>query len=1790
MSLNPDSDNKSRDKSPARAICDPHNEQMVRELVKKRGIVKSRLTRFTTYVLNCEENLNALTASCRANLKLRVQGAMSLYIEFNDLQTQIETLVLESNLDDQLTQREQIEDCYYDALARAESMLNSSETTISSKSNGSQTSQNIFNSVRLPTIALKTFDGKFENWLAFRDTYLSLVHNSTDLCDIQKFHYLKSSLVGSALLIIDALELTTANYSVAWELLLNRFDNNRLLIHNHVRALFTLKPLLKESYPLIRDMIDTTLKNLRALKTLQEPTESWDTLIIYLLVSKLDKTTEREWEQYKSNFTCNDSQTKIKLDDLLQFLKNRADMLEALQASQSSQSTSGRDKYEVNKKQFTSNSNYNHKVHCNVSTNIKTQKSHHASKLACAMCKMNHPLYSCIKFLNVDYDSKLRLIKDNNLCENCLRTGHTVEACMFGPCRKCNRKHNSIIHPPSTEYVRPPAPASVPDPAASTSAASIIAHCQQIPLQRTHESLQPVLLSTALVEVTDKYNNNHIARVLLDNGSQRCFVTKALTELLDAPLVQSTHEIRGVGNSVTQCTQTCDIRIKSRISSYSTNLHCFVLPQITSTMPIVYEKRANFCIPDNIQLADPQFLDFKNIDILIGADKFWDLLTQSKIRLRNGPYLLNSKLGWIISGSINLNARIEGHIQCHFTQTTDSLLRRFWEIEELPAAPSPLSDEEKACEEHFVRNTTRNSEGRFCVSIPLKQSPEVLGETYPLAERRFLALEKRLQRSEALKKLYADFIHEYEELGHMNKVTSYGSPHFILPHHGVLREHSTTTKLRTVFQANIQSSSGVSLNDLQMVGPAIQGDLLSILLRFRLHRYVACADVAKMYRQILIHENQRDLQLILWRDNPHQPISIYRINRLTYGLASSAFLSVRCLKQLAIECNDPHVKRIINEDFYVDDMITGSQDKNELLRLCGETARTLQSGCFPLRKWIFNFDALSLGTNLPTTLENTADQYTFDKDCSSKTLGIAWNNYYDNFHFNSQLSCINNNSKITKRSILSHISQIFDPVGILSPTIMQAKVLLQRLWLLKVDWDQEVPSDVARVWIQFTKSLSALSTIRVPRYVVGIDNYTRLELHIFSDASQTSYGACIYIRAINNDNSQASSRLLCSKGKVAPLKVLSCPRLELCGALLGARLYDKVIKSVHCRFDEIVFWSDSTIVLGWLRMQPNLLKTFVQNRVAEIHELTSGLPWRHVSGKENPADLVSRSLNLEDLASSSLWWNGPSFLQDAQFNINNLTQVPNNEDAHDILPEVKNNLNFTLAANAAPSNLFAFERFSQFSRLTRAAAYVLRFIHNTRNKNYRRTGSISVEELRKSTELLTRLSQLESFPEEYKLLVNKQQLKSKHHLSKYNLFTDENDIMRVGGRIGYSQYFSYDKKHPILITSKHRFTQLLFQHKHKQLLHAAPQALLFELHDTWWPVGGRNLARKVFYDCVVCRRVRGRTLSPLMGNLPQERITPTYPYLISGVDYAGPVFILNRKGRGAQTSKAYICLFVCFVTRAIHLELVSDLTTGAYLLALKRFIARRGKPSQIFSDNGRHFVGLMHEFSKFLANCSDEIIDYATSQNIKFSFIPPYAAHFGALWEAGVKSCKFHLRRVVGNANLTFEEFNTVLTQIEAVLNSRPLSPMSSDPNDYTPLSPGHFLVGRPLTSPATDDLQHVPLHRLDRYRRVEQIRQHFWERWAKEYVSELQTRVKWRVSGSNLEPNTLVLIKDDNLPPLKWHLGRVIQTIPGKDGVSRVANIRTSSGIVRRAYTKICPLVDPEPEKQDGAAQENLS
>nr|CAI5820351.1 unnamed protein product [Callosobruchus analis] len=528
-----------------------------------------------------------------------------------------------------------------------------------------------------------------------------------------------------------------------------------------------------------------------------------------------------------------------------------------------------------------------------------------------------------------------------------------------------------------------------------------------------------------------------------------------------------------------------------------------------------------------------------------------------------------------------------------------------------------------------------------------------------------------------------------------------------------------------------------------------------------------------------------------------------------------------------------------------------------------------------------------------------------------------------------------------------------------------------------------------------------------------------------------------------------------------------------------------------------------------------------------------------------------------------LWWQGPTWLQDDEANWPNVHYSNPTE-----LPELRKTFKVTLDAT-----FFPFDRFSNINRLKHSFAYVIRFKNNClRARSERIKSELTNSEINHAFQTLIRFTQMLCFPNEYRQLKNKKPLDSTSKILALNPFLDEQGPLRVGGRLTNSE-LPFSRKHPLLLDSSHHLTKLIFVKAHKDLLHAGPQAMISHVRETFWPISARNLAKFVVRQCVPCSRYAGKTIQPIMGDLPASRVTAALPFIRTGVDYGGPILIKDRRGRGCKTQKCWIALFIFFSTKAIHLELVTALTTASFMQALRRFAARRGKPSDIYSDQGTNFVGAKRELGQFLKEKSSEIVTESSTLSISWHFIPASSPHFGGLWESGIKSVKHHLRRVMGNHCFTFEELYTLLVQIESVLNSRPMYPLSSDPSDLSCLTPAHFLIGRPLLTIPEPDYLHLPENRLSLYQHLQQIQQHFWTRWSKDYLNELQQRNRWNKSDGRLSIGQLVLIKEDHLPPKKWRLGRVLQLTPGNDNISRVATILTADGELTRAVRKICAL-----------------
>ncbi|XP_004934341.2 uncharacterized protein LOC101737233 [Bombyx mori] len=1043
-----------------------------------------------------------------------------------------------------------------------------------------------------------------------------------------------------------------------------------------------------------------------------------------------------------------------------------------------------------------------------------------------------------------------------------------------------------------------------------------------------------------------------------------------------------------------------------------------------------------------------------------------------------------------------------------------------------------------------------------------------LGSTHAIALRRFLNLEKKLQADRYLRVKYIDFMADYQKLGHMSPChpsTFAHKPHFYIPHHGIFK--SGSDKLRTVFDGSCKSSNGVSLNDCLHTGPALQQDIVDIILSFRTHPVVFSTDICMMFRNILIHPDQRRYQLILWRSSPDQPLLTYALNTVTYGLRSSPYHAIRTLIQLADDEGHryPAAAQVLRKSIFVDDILTGHDSVVKAQALQNDLINLLALGGFQLSKWT---------SNCPQLLERFPDdQCDMPKDFdispdsnSIKVLGIQWIPQSDELTYRISLPSI---KQITKRSILSTVASLYDPNGWVTPVIFRAKLLLQKLWLLKLEWDEHTPVEVQTEWNRISQDLPQLSTFRLPRLICTNKLKSTYTLHGFADASEAGFAAVIYLHELD-EHRCVNVYLVIAKSRVAPVKNrLTIPKMELSAASLLTQLMIRVSTQLlsHITIKQHICWSDSTIVLAWLNTPPHRLQVFEANRVAKITSNPITSTWKHVPTNLNPADCASRGMSAQSLSAHDLWWS-PSWLKEPPDTWPKMPPAL----GHHALPGLKPKK--VPAHIAVPDlDLDLLTRFSSLDKLVGVTACIKRFIFNCRhNSTDRRSGPLTVGERRDALLFWVRSVQHNEFAEDiYRLQAGKICTVRLQRLSP--LMKD--DLLRVGGRLTHAP-IRYDAQHPLVLPSSSPLVDLIIDHYHRINCHPGADTLHAILRQQFWILSARRVIRHRVYKCIRCFRYRAQARAPLMADLPADRVTPRPVFSQVSTDFAGPFLIKSSTLRNVKLMKAYFCVFVCLSTKAVHLELVSSLSTEAFLAAMQRFVSRRGTPTLIRSDCGTNYVGAKNhliEVQDFLAQNNDTITHRLANQHITWLLQPPTGPWFGGLHEIAVKSTKKLLYHVIGEQHLTFEEFSTLLTRVEAVLNSRPLCPLSSDPSDFEPLTAGHFLIGRSLTALPEPSFDDRPLSALKRFQLIQALSQRFWTLWTKSYLHTLQTRSKWLSTSSPPQVGELVLIKEDNQPPLQWKLGRIIRTLPGKDVVIRVVDLDTKHGSLRRPVFKLARL-----------------
>lgn len=1616
---------------------------------------------------------------------------------------------------------------------------------------------------QLPKRKFPTFSGVLTEWQGFEDLFKSILSHAPDLPDVERFEYLKTSLEGEALSLIAHLPLTSANYNKAWEVLRARYGNKRDLARIHLDALLTPHTVKCNDASSIKTLLTAILEHTAALDNLDFVTRQWSPILVHIFENHLDYDLRARWE-----ITVGDRH-QPSTSDFIDFLRSHVRSAEARAGHYSSNAHSYTSHNPQSHKTFSqkSRSPYGPKV---MTTNmtLSTESGHPSSTIStCPLCNQPHSIRKCQLFLNQTPTERFQIIKTQHLCINCLGAGHSSASCPSKfKCQSCNRAHHTLLHfecsPASTSQPSSSLVIQSGDPASTNYAGLVRGHPHKV-----------VLLSTVLLDIFATDGRRHSFRALLDSGSQASFITEKSADILMLNRRRSRVNITTFANSAATpvCAVSNVVVMPYGQQTPSIRMDTLIVPQITGQTPQVPVSPGQWKHIENLKLADPLYHIPGAVDLLLGADILPSVLCDSLVSGQAGePTALKTIFGWVLFGPSTSEPSVSLTSLCVLaTNDLDGTLKKFWELEELPMVQH-FSPDDKLSEEIYATTTTRLKSGRFMVTLPFRKPFPVLGDSKAHALQRFKALEIRLNRQPDLRQQYVDFMQDYLSSGHMELVplTERDNPlNYYIPHHCVIKPDSQTTKLRVVFNASARTVTGVSLNESLYTGPKLQPDILVVLLRARLWKFLFMADIKQMYRQILVHPSYRDYLRILWRFSPSSPIDEYRLCTVTYGTSAAPFQALRTIRHLATldGAKWPLAAAVLLNDTFVDDILTGANSEEDALTCQAQLISLCSLAQFELRKWASN--NLKILQMVPPEARAMPVSVLFNSDELShlKVLGLKWDPSTDTLSFKAQSST----PHPTKRSILSDIARVFDPLGLLAPMTFFTKHIMQQLWTCGVKWDDPVPPVIAALWARYQSELPLVETILIPRRIT-YDLSTSVQLHAFSDSSEKGYAAAVYLRV--DTGTSVHCHLITGKSKVAPLKRSTIPRLELCGAVLASKLLRLVADAYRDRMtiDELHAWTDSTTVLVWIRSSPHRWATFVANRTSLIQDLSSPSIWRHVPTKENPVDCASRGLFPSELVDHPLWWTGPSFLLSPSDEWPNLliTELEDDQRSTDYEARVPTVLNIKLDI----PTFDLLNRCSSLPRILRVIAYCCRF-------SKPRTGApptkvINADEVAHALSALIYSVQRQVFSADIAALCNDKPCSKLFR--KLDVFLDQAGLLRVGGRLRHAD-IPYVHKHPALLPSHHRLTDLLIDHHHRTSNHSGAMTLQSNLQREFWIISARQNIRSRLRLCVPCFRTRPQSVQPKMATLPKYRVQQIKPFAITGVDYAGPITVKGSRGRASSRCAAYICLFVCTVTKALHIELSSDLSTETFLLAFTRFAARRGPIKEVHSDNGTNFVGaanLLNPLHRFIASdkYQTSVRNHLSRNQISWFFNPPSSPHFGGLWEAGVKSTKSLIYRTIGTHRLTSEELITLLAKIEATLNSRPMCALSNDPTDLEALTPSHFLTLEPSTSLPEPSLENVPLSKLQRWRLVADLHRYFWTRWKNEYLSTLQLRKKWSDHGKSLNVGDLVLIKEPS-HPLYWRLGRIVELHPGTDGVSRVATVHTSSGVLTRPAVKLYPL-----------------
>ncbi|XP_074657128.1 uncharacterized protein LOC141910296 [Tubulanus polymorphus] len=686
----------------------------------------------------------------------------------------------------------------------------------------------------------------------------------------------------------------------------------------------------------------------------------------------------------------------------------------------------------------------------------------------------------------------------------------------------------------------------------------------------------------------------------------------------------------------------------------------------------------------------------------------------------------------------------------------------------------------------------------------------------------------------------------------------------------------------------------------------------------------------------------------------------------------------------------------------------------------------LKKGGFNLRSW---------SSYCPEVMERAERDGVAEKSVKVKVLGLRWDSENDNLRLLPVTFSSIHQDSLTKRMILSDSSKVYDPIGFISPLLINAKALLQDIWRRSLVWDDPVPKDIKDRWVKISKETSQALDFDYGRmtFDYGLDSIDGCELHVFADASEKAYGAVAYLVR------DTDSRLLMSKSRVAPVKQLSIPQLELVAGVIASRLAKFILDAIGTP-KKLFAWSDYQSVLYRLQSD-NPLKSFELNRITEIKSQVPDAVWGYCPSSENPADVLTRGCTASELRCNRLWWEGPEWLRtgdhpkwSAESTLLNV-QLP-------ILEEVGKNIE---PEKIGIDQIIDARDYSDLNRLFRISAWVMRFVDVVRGDQKNREENLRSSEIERARIEWIKASQRDEFAAAREMMRGRSQIKV-DIVHQLNLYIDDDDVIRCHGRIGNSD-LPFSTKFPVLLPKTHRLAQLVVRDAHEGVFHLGINSTVTFIRQSFWISCVRQLVKSMVRQCVACRKLSGRPFKlPVEPPLPGARVADVPAFFHTGIDFAGPFNVKMM----SESQKCYVCLFTCSVSRGLHLEVTEDQSTESFTRAFRRFVSRRSLPKKVLTDNAATFK---------------KASEYVSKKGVAWSFITKRAPWHGGFWERLVGIVKMVLKKVIGRAHISFDDFRTVVSEAEAIVNDRPLTYSSTDINDEAPVTPSQLMCGHRLTT-----------------------------------------------------------------------------------------------------------------------------